>query len=198
MISSARSVSMARIPASASALLRWISSVVSDLTFTTLFAPVPCTISVMMRLASAASRAQWTCPPARWTAASSCNRYSSRWYITCALIADPAARRASQSGSSLTTESRLARMLAVALPRLRRSWLLPKAVLAAWGNGGRDLDGITEPRFLCWPGFRPNESWSHRHADDAGHRQSAAGRTCRLHTAPQHQYPARNAFCHST
>ena len=74
MISSARSVSIASTPALASASLRPISSVVSDLILTTSFAPWPVTIPAMIWLASAASRAQCTRPPARVTAASSCKR----------------------------------------------------------------------------------------------------------------------------
>src|SRR5438128_4712062 len=99
--------------------------------------------------------------------------------MTCALIADPAARRSSQSGSSLTTEARLVRIVVVALPRLRRNWLSASAVLAAWGNIGSDLDGITRPRFLCSPGFRPGGSSPRQRADDAALRRCAAGRTCR-------------------
>ena len=67
MISSARSVSIASMPTCARASFRPISSVVSDLILTTSFAPWPATIPAMIRLASAASRAQWTCPPARVT-----------------------------------------------------------------------------------------------------------------------------------
>src|SRR6266566_4180591 len=52
-----------------------------------------------------------------------------------ALIARPASRSSSQSGSSATTAARLARMVAVALPRLRRSWVLASALRAATGNG---------------------------------------------------------------
>ena len=55
--------------------------------------------------------------------------------MVCALMADPAARSSSQSGSSPTTAARLARIVAVARPRLRRSWLSPSARRAATGNG---------------------------------------------------------------
>jgi hypothetical protein len=74
MISSARSVSVALMPACSSAAFSRISSVVSDLTLTTSRAPWLCTIRVTIALASWASRAQWTCPPARWTDASSSSR----------------------------------------------------------------------------------------------------------------------------
>ena len=55
----------ALIPASASASLSRISSVVSDLTFTTSRAPVLRTSPVTISFASSASRAQCTSPPAR-------------------------------------------------------------------------------------------------------------------------------------
>src|SRR5580700_10546484 len=102
--------------------------------------------------------------------------------MTSALMVDPAVRRASQSGSSLTTEARLLRIVVVALPRLRRNWLLASANLAAWGNMGRGLEAITRPHFPCWPGFQPG-GWSPRlHAGDAAHHRSASGRRCRRHT----------------
>src|SRR5438270_1581901 len=104
--------------------------------------------------------------------------------MTWALMAEPASRRASQSGSSATTAARLLRIVVVALPRLRRNWLLASAVLAAWGNMGRDLDAITPPRFPCSPGFRPG-GWSppQRAGDVVPHR-CASGRMYRQHTTP--------------
>jgi hypothetical protein len=51
-----------------------------------------------------------------------------------ALIAAPASRSASQSGSSLTTWARLALMVLVALPRLRRFWASASPIRAAAGN----------------------------------------------------------------
>ena len=74
MMSSARSVSIASMPCSASASFRPISSVVSDLILTTSFAACASAIPAMMALASAASAAQCTCPPARVTACSSWRR----------------------------------------------------------------------------------------------------------------------------
>ena len=65
-ISSARSVSTASTPRSASASLRPISSLVSDFTLTTSRAPWPSTMPAMTSFASAASRAQCTVAPARW------------------------------------------------------------------------------------------------------------------------------------
>src|SRR2546425_6879313 len=115
--------------------------------------------------------------------------------MTCALIADPAARRSSQSGSSLTTEARLVRIVVVALPRLRRNWLLSSAALAAWGNIGSDLDGITRPRFLYSQGFRPGAWLPRQRAGDAALRRCAAGRMCRRNRGLRHLYPARTAFC---
>ena len=60
--------------ASASASLRPISWVAIDLTLTTSLSPVAWTSSVTIRLASSASAAQWTVPPAAVTASSSCSR----------------------------------------------------------------------------------------------------------------------------
>jgi hypothetical protein len=75
MINSARSVSVAAIPARARTSFRPISSVVSDLILMTSFAPCAAAIRVTISLASAASRAQWTTPPARPTASYSSSRY---------------------------------------------------------------------------------------------------------------------------
>ena len=63
MINSARSVSIAAMPAPASASFSSISSVASDLTFTTSVAPWPAASAMTIEFASAASRAQWTVPP---------------------------------------------------------------------------------------------------------------------------------------
>ena len=60
-------------------------------------------------------------PPAAVTDASSRSNCSGSVAIARALIASPAARNASQSGSSSTARSRFARISDVALPRLRRS-----------------------------------------------------------------------------
>ena len=68
-ISSARSVSIAVIPASASASLSPISSVVSDFTLTTSSRPARRTRPVTISFASSASRAQCTTPPAATTGA---------------------------------------------------------------------------------------------------------------------------------
>ena len=73
-ISSARSVSYAVMPATASASLRPISWVAIDLTLTTSVSPVALTRSATIRLASSASAAQWTWPPAAVTASSSRTR----------------------------------------------------------------------------------------------------------------------------
>src|SRR5437016_5979317 len=97
--------------------------------------------------------------------------------MTRSLMAEPASRRASQSGNSPTTAARLARIVVVALPRLRRNWLLASAAFAACGNIGRDLDGITRPHFLCWPEFQPG-GWSlPRRAGAVARHRCAAGRT---------------------
>ncbi len=78
-MSSARSVSYTAIPAASRASLRPISWVAIDLTLTTSRFPVsqpPAarTRSVTIRLASAASAAQWTVPPAAVTDSSSWSR----------------------------------------------------------------------------------------------------------------------------
>src|SRR5580704_16818910 len=54
---------------------------------------------------------------------------------TSSLIAAPAARSSCQSGTSATAATRLARIVEVAWPRLRRSWLSCSALAAATGNG---------------------------------------------------------------
>src|SRR5919197_4748868 len=48
----------------------------------------------------------------------------------------PASRSSCQSGRSATTAARRARIVVVALCRLRRSWALRSAARAASGNGG--------------------------------------------------------------
>ncbi len=73
-MSSARSVSYALMPAFSRASLRPISWVAMDLTLTTSRSPVARTSSVTMLLASSASAAQWTVPPARVTFSSSRTR----------------------------------------------------------------------------------------------------------------------------
>ena len=133
-ISSARSVSLASIPAASSASLSPISWVAMDLTLTTSVWPVARTRSVTMRLASLASRAQCTTPPRAVTCSSNRWRCSSRRAIVAVLIASPARRSASQSSSSATTAARLLRITVVAWPRLRRSWVSASAVRAASGN----------------------------------------------------------------
>ena len=98
MISSARSVSIAVMPAAASASLSPISSVAIDLTLTTSSAPCARAMPVTMAFASAASRAQCTVPPAAVTDAS--RRSSCAGEVASSarsLIAAPASRRASQS-----------------------------------------------------------------------------------------------------
>ena len=114
MMSWARSVSQARMPRCASASLRWVSSVVSDLALTTSSAPWAAMTSPTMRLHSSASRAQCTTPPARVTDSSSWVRCASRWRRTRSLSARPASRSSSQSGISATTPARLARIVWVA------------------------------------------------------------------------------------
>jgi hypothetical protein len=74
MISSARSVSTAVMPAAASASFRPISSVAIDLTLTTWSAPAARASEATISLASVASAAQCTRPPAAVTLSSSRSR----------------------------------------------------------------------------------------------------------------------------
>src|SRR5215469_10506343 len=63
-------------------------------------------------------------------------------------MAAPAARSASQSGSSPTTRARLARMVLVALRRFRRSWGSARATLAALGKSGSLVAIYNSPLLL--------------------------------------------------
>ena len=122
---SARSVSIGSIPAAASASFSPISSVVSDLTLTTLRSPVADTRSTTSALASAASRAQCTTPPAAVTAASSRTRSSSRrnsarWRRASPLSGAPASRasrRPQRRGARGSSSSRGGRSRASSRPR---------------------------------------------------------------------------------
>ncbi len=133
-ISSARSVSNASIPAASSASLSPISAVAIDLTLTTSRAPAARARPTTISLASLASRAQCTVPPRAVTCRSSSSRCSSRRAIVAALMARPASRSCAQSGSSATTPARLVRIVAVAWPRLARSWPSRSDSWASCGN----------------------------------------------------------------
>ena len=130
--------------------MRSISSVASDLTLMTSSEPWARATSATTAAASAPSRAQCTVPPARWTASSRRSRWTSRWRSARSLISAPASRSASQSGTSPTTRARLSRIVVVAWPRLRRSWLSASAARAARGK-----PSFTRPP---WPGSRPGAS----------------------------------------
>ena len=130
--------------------MRSISSVASDLTLMTSSEPWARATSATTAAASAPSRAQCTVPPARWTASSRRSRWTSRWRSARSLISAPASRSASQSGTSATTRARLSRIVVVAWPRLRRSWLSASAARAARGK-----PSFTRPP---WPGSRPGAS----------------------------------------
>ena len=92
--------------------------------------------------ASAASRAQWTMPPAAVTAASSCSSSAGRSRRTSSLIAAPASRSSSQSARSATARGALRRgSSSVARPRFARSCSSASAVRAASGNGGVPGEG---------------------------------------------------------
>ena len=138
-MSSARSVSQAAIPASSRASLRSISWVAIDLTLTTSSEPVARMRSMMMRLASSASRAQCTVEPALVRFSSSWTSQVSRWRATRFLTASPAERRSCQWSSSATTRCRFVRMVWVAWRRLARWVSLPSSRIAACGNGGLSM-----------------------------------------------------------
>ena len=188
MISSARSVSIASMPWAASASLSPISSVAIDLTLITsrgwvgrASPAMPATIA----FASAASRAQWTTPPARCTDASSRSSCSGSVAIVRALIAEPAARSASQSSSSAIVASRLARIVVVALPRFRRSCASCRVSCAAAGN----------PFIPGPPGSPPGGRSALRPAAAAARPRCASGTSCRPTCRPPRACRAGAAAC---
>ena len=134
-MSSARSVSTAATPSALSASSSSISWVAMDFTLMTSSTPLAFTSSVMIRLASEASRAQWTTPPRAVTLASSCSSRAGRSAMTCCFSADPARRSSCQSGSSSTTLARLPRMVWVAWRMLARICALPSCSCADCRNG---------------------------------------------------------------
>ncbi len=142
-MSSARSVSYAAMPSAASASLSPVSCVAMDFTLTTSSTPFAFTRSATIRFASSASRAQCTTPPRATTLRSSSSRSSGRRAMTSVLIAEPASRSASQSGTSPTTAARLARMVDVACARLRRSCVFWSASRAASGNDPPQRSGVS-------------------------------------------------------
>ena len=175
LMSSARSVSTACTPTASRRSLRSISSVASDLTLMTSSEPWARATSATTAAASAPSRAQCTVPPARWTVSSRRSRWTSRWRSARSLISAPASRRASQSGTSPTTRARLSRIVVVAWPRLRRSWLSASAARAARGK-----PSFTRPP---WPGSRPGASRARPRASGAARRRCASGTSCQ----PRHR-----------
>ena len=146
-----------------------ISSVVSDFTFTTSFAPCARATSATTAPARRSSRAQCTWAPAAVAAASNCNRYSSSRANTSALIARPASRSASQSSSSATTWARFARIVPVAFARFARSCSLASSRRAATGKrpSGRGSSGREDLRQVDGP--------ARRCCDATARRRSAAG-----------------------
>ena len=141
------------MPAAASASLSPISWVAIDLTLTTSSRRSACTSPVTIPLASLASRAQCTAPPRAVTAASSRSRCSSRCASACALIAAPASRSSSQSASSPTTAARLARIVSVAWPRLRRSWVSASAGLRGLRERRHPHERAAHRQRLASPGM---------------------------------------------
>ncbi|MPM54699.1 hypothetical protein SDC9_101478 [bioreactor metagenome] len=124
------------MPASSRASFMSISWVTIDLTLTTSLSPVAAMRPMMIRLASSASRAQCTWPPALVKFSSNCTRYSSRWRPTRVLICSPAVRSSCQSSSSATTLARLLRIVVVACLRLARCWVLARPFFAPiWKRG---------------------------------------------------------------
>ena len=178
-ISSARSVSQAAIPSASSASLSSISAVAIDLTLTTSSTPWDRAIPATMALASAASLAQCTIPPALVTTSSRVIRPCSRSCMVCSLSALPASRSSSQSGTSSTTCWRLSRMVAVALPRLRRIWVSASARCAAAGKAGLPSQVTLIPappgrcRLRCWRGSRPDARCAPRSAAGTARRRCA-------------------------
>ena len=185
MISSARSVSIASIPRACRPSLRSISSVASDLTLITSRVPLPSAMRATIAVASAPSRAQCTVPPARVTAASRRSSCSGSVAIARALIAAPASRSSSQSGSSEIVRSRLARIVWVALPRLRRSW---ESCSDSWAAAGKPF--IPSP-----PGSRPGASPARRSAACAARRRCASGTSCRRPCRPRRGCRGSAAAC---
>ena len=97
-----------RCPAPASASLRPISSVASDLTLIT--SSAPCSRGDPRRRSRWPRRRRAPSGPCRRrasTAASSCSSCSARWRSARSLIAAPASRSSSQSGTSPTTRGAL-------------------------------------------------------------------------------------------
>ncbi len=124
------------MPSASRASLRPISCVAIDLTLTTSRSPVSLTSRATIALASSASAAQCTVPPAAVTASSTWTRYRSRWRRVWSLMRRPASRSAAQSSSSATARARLSRMVCVAWRRLPRRVGLRTAVRAASGKAG--------------------------------------------------------------
>ena len=105
-------------------------------------------------VASSASRAQCTSPPAAVNARSNSSRCRSSERIVRSLITRPASRSSSQSASSPTVARRLRRIVAVAWPRLRRSWRPPQLDAGRAGEARRLRRAVlTSP-----PGSRPGAS----------------------------------------
>ena len=182
MINSARSVSIGRTPEPSSASFSLISSVAIDFTFTTSSTPCARAISHTIRFASAASRAQCTWPPAAPTAASSRSSCVPRSPSVWSLTAWPAAFNSAQSGSSSTTAARLARIVVVALARLRRSCESRSVTLAAFGKLTRRAPPPGARRARPCAGAR-------------GRRRSASGRSCPPRRPPRRPCRARLAPC---
>ena len=105
--------------------------------------------------------------------------------IARALIALPASRSASQSSSSAIVLSRLARIVVVALPRLRRSCESRRVLRAAAGK----------PFIRAPPGSRPGAPRARRCAGAAARRRCASGTSCRPTCRPRRRCRARGAAC---
>ena len=175
-ISSARSVSIAWMPSSASAVVEPDLVGRDRLDLDHLARAVRLArCRATIAFASAASRAQWTCRRPRCTDASSRSSCSGSVAIARALIAAPALRSSSQSASSRPTRRRLSRIVVVALPRLRRSWLSCSARAPPRGAGvhvrRQDLGQVQR---------------AHAGAlARAARRRCASGRSCRRRRRPR-------------
>ncbi len=119
------------------------------------------------------------------TAASSRSSCSGSVAIVCALIASPASRSASQSGSSATARSRLA-----ADQRRRLA-----DVAAQLGVGQRDLARRLWKLIPGPPGSRRGASSARRCAGATARRRCASGTTCRPTCRPPRACRARAGPC---
>ena len=161
--------------------------------------------------ASAASRAQWTVPPAAVTAASSCSRRAGRSRRTSSLIAAPASRSSSQSARSATAAARFVRIVVgrpaevrAELRRRRARPAPPPGTAACRGTSARDESArpvrASRPAVLARSTPSPVEArisarCMTRTGDRAATaaRRCASGTTCRPRSGPRRPRPATSS-----